>query len=184
MKVLKTRKEPKKAVMFALCPGLGFLYLENITYWLIFAFITVLPLAMVKNTGPSAIAVSVLLYGLSIYYTHVLATESLKNQETYKKDPYYILCLSVLVDGLGQFMLKQHKKAYIMMGLGFTTCLGVWIGLISKYGFMEMLMATKESKLFLITNIMIVWIIVSLPVKILSLIDAYYSTYHLYVAKK
>lgn len=184
MKVLKTRKDPKKAVLLALCPGLGFLYLENILYWLVFAGIIILPLATISTTGQSAILISLLLYGLSIYYTHVLATESLKNHEVYKKDPYYTLCLSVMLDGLGQFTLKQYKKAYFMMGFGLTTCLGVWFYLISKYGFMELLMATKESNLFVIANIMIVWLLSSLPIKVLSMIDAYYSTYHLYVAKK
>lgn len=184
MKMLKTRKDPKKAVLLALCPGLGFLYLENILYWIVFAVITVLPLATISTTGQSAILISLLLYGLSIYYTHTIANESLKNHDVYKKDPYYVLCLSVILDGLGQFTLKQHKKAYFMMSCGLTTCLAVWMYLISQYGFMEMFMATKESNLFMITNVMIVWLLASLPIKVLSLIDAYYSTYHLYVAKK
>lgn len=184
MNSLKRRKDPKKAVLLALCPGLGFLYLENIKYWLVFAFLCVMPLSMISKTGNSAILISALLYGLSIYYTHTLAVETLRYNDTYKKDPYYILCLSVLFDGLGQIALKQYKKAYIMMGTGLTSCILGWVYLISKYGFMDLILATNESNLYMITNIMIIWSIISIPVKALSLIDAYYSTYHLYVAKK
>ena len=184
MRALTNRKDPKKAVLLALCPGLGFLYLENIKYWIMFFGLIFFPLITIRNAGKMAIFVSLLLYGLSIYYTYTLANESLKNHDVYKKDPYYILCLSVVLDGLGQFFLKQHKKAYFMMAFGFTTCLSVWVYLIMKFGFIELFLATEESNLFMVTNIMIIWLIVSLPIKFLSLVDAYYSTYHLYVAEK
>lgn len=184
MKTTKKRKDVKKAVLLALCPGLGFLYLENIKYWLVFAFLCVMPLALVSTAGSTSFLICGLLYGLSIYYTYVLATETLRNNEIYKKDPYYVLCLSVLLDGLGQVHLKQNKKGYIMMLTGLTSCLVVWFVLIYKNGFMEMFLSEKGTNLYTMTNVMIVWLIASLPIKILSLIDAYYSTYHLYVAKK
>lgn len=184
MKATKKRKDVKKAVLLALCPGLGFLYLENMAYWLLFAFLCVMPLALIATAGKTAFLICGLLYGLSIYYTYVLATETLRNNEMYKKDPYYVLCLSVLVDGLGQIYLKQNKKGYIMMLTGLTNCLIVLSILIYKNGFIEMCLSAKGTSLYTITNMMIVWLIVSGPIKIISLIDAYYSTYHLYVAKK
>lgn len=184
MRAVKRRKDTKKALLLSLCPGLGFLYLEKIIYWILFAAICIMPLMLIKSMGSFALIVFGLLYGLSIYYTYVLANETLKNSEVYKKDPYYILCLSVLLDGLGQFFLKQHKKAYLMMCTGLTPCIITWIGFIIKYGFMDMILATKESSLYMITNIMVVWLIIAIPIKFLSLVDAYYSTYHLYIAKK
>lgn len=182
--MVKVRKDTKKAVMLALCPGLGLLYLENILYWLVFVFLVFMPLATMGNIGNTAIIVSLLLYGLSIYYTYTVAIETLKNQDVYKKDPYYILCLSVLLDGLGQAVLKQHKKAYFMMTFGLTSCLATWAALIVKFGFVELLLAPKGTTLFTLTNVMIVWLVCSIPLKFLSLVDAYYSTYHLYIAKK
>lgn len=184
MKATKKRKDVKKAVLLALCPGLGFLYLENIIYWLLFAFLCVMPLALIATAGKTAFLICGLLYGLSIYYTYVLATETLRNNEMYKKDPYYILCLSVLVDGLGQIKLKQNKKGYIMLFTGLTSCLVVLTVCICKNGFIDMFLSEKGTDMYTITNIMIVWLIASIPIKIISLIDAYYSTYHLYVAKK
>ena len=184
MKVLTAKKNPTTALLLALCPGLGFLYLENIKYWLVFMILPLFPLLFIGNMGSTSILVSVILYGLSIYYTYFLANESLKNQRTYKKDPYFILCLSVILDGLGQFKLKQYKIAYVMMTTGFTSCLLGWVVLIKSYGFMELILAEQGTMLFNITNGMIVWTLVALPIKALSLIDAYYSTYHLYVAKK
>lgn len=182
--MLNVRKDPKKAVLLSLCPGLGFLYLENIKYWLTFFFLTFMPLITIGNVGKSAILISLLLYGLSIYYTYTLANETLKNHDIYKKDPYFVLCLSVILDGLGQFTLKQYKKAYFMMLFGFTSCLIVWVFMIMKFGFVDLLLAAKGTTLFTLTNVMIVWLLISLPVKFLSLVDAYYSTYHLYVARK
>lgn len=182
--MLTVRKEPKKAVALAFCPGLGFLYLENIKLWLTFFCLTFLPLATIGNIGKSAILISLLLYGLSIFYTYTLANETLKNHDTYKKDPYYILCLSVLLDGLGQFFLKQYKKSYFMMGFGLTTCAVVWAYALMRFGIVDLLLAEKGTSMYAITNVMIVWLIFSLPIKFLSLVDAYYSTYHLYVAKK
>lgn len=182
--MISVRKDPRKATLLALCPGLGFLYLENIKYWLVFFFLTFMPLMTIGNIGKTAIVVCLLLYGLSVYYTYTVANETLKNHDVYKKDPYYVLCLSVILDGLGQFTLKQHKKAYLMMIFGFTTCLTVWIGIIMKFGFAELLLAPKGTALFTLSNVMIVWLLCSLPLKFLSLVDAYYSTYHLYVAKK
>lgn len=184
MKATKKRKDVKKAVMFALCPGLGFLYLENIKYWLLFAFLCVMPLSVISTAGNTSFLICGFLYGLSIYYTYVIATETLRNNEMYKKDPYFVLCLSVLLDGLGQVHLKQNKKGYIMMLTGLTSCLFTWFMLIYKNGFVEMLLAEKGTNLYTITNVMIVWLIASVPIKVLSLVDAYYSTYHLYVAKK
>lgn len=182
--MLNVRKDPKKAVLLSLCPGLGFLYLENIKYWLVFFFLTFMPLISIGNMGSSAIMVSLLLYALSIYYAYTLANETLKNQDVYKKDPYFIMCLSVILDGLGQFVLKQHRKSYLMMALGFTPCLIAWSIIIMKFGFVELLLAPKGTPEFMLANVMIVWLIFSIPLKFLSLIDAYYSTYHLYVAKK
>lgn len=182
--MLTVRKDPKKAVLLALCPGLGFLYLENIIYWLVFFFLTFMPLITIGNVGKAAIFVSLLLYVLSIYYTYTLANETLKNHDVYKKDPYFVLCLSVLIDGLGQFTLKQHRKSYFMMAFGFTSCLAAWIFVIMKFGFVDLMLAPKGTALFTLTNVMIVWLLFSLPLKFLSLVDAYYSTYHLYVAKK
>lgn len=182
--MLTARKDPKKAVILALCPGLGFLYLENIKLWIAFFILTFLPLATIGNIGNTAIIISALLYGLSVYYTYTLANETLKNHDTYKKDPYYVLCLSVVMDGWGQLSLKQYKKGYLMMGLGLTSCTIAWIYVLMKFGMVDLLLAEKGTSLYTITNLMIVWLIFSLPIKALSLIDAYYSTYHLYVAKK
>lgn len=184
MKTLEKRKDPRKAVLLALFPGLGFLYLENIMKFLTFIIIVALPLFTISTTGKISILLSFVLYGISIFYTYVTAIESLKNKEIYKKDPYYILCLSLLIDGLGQYNLKQRKKAYFMMIFGLTNCLFVWGFFASKNGLMGMILATNESNLYWITNILIVWLIASIPIKFLSLMDAFYSTYHLYVAKK
>ena len=184
MKVLKARKDPKKALLLSLCPGLGFLYLENVFYFIIFGLFTPLPLLFVSTSGGSAIIVSVLLYGLSIYYSYYLANESLKNSMMYKKDPYYMMCLSMALDGLGQLHLKQNKKGYIMLVTGLTSCIVTWIMLISKFGFLDMVLASNERPLYTLTNFMIVWTITALPIKFLSVVDAYYTTYHLYIAKK
>lgn len=184
MKSLSVRKDPKKALLLSLCPGLGFLYLENILYFILFAVFVPLPVLFVSNSGSMAMVVTLLLYGLSIYYAYYLANESLKNSVMHKKDPYYIMCLSVLLDGLGQLYLKQNKKAYIMMAGGLTSCVVTWVVLIAKFGFLDMVLATSESQLYFVTNFMIVWTIAALPVKFLSVVDAYYSTYHLYIAKK
>lgn len=184
MRVLKARKDPKKALLLSLCPGLGFLYLENIFYFIVFGLFTPVSLLFVSTSGSSAILVTVLLYGLSIYYTYYLANESLKNSVTYKKDPYYVMCLSMVMDGLGQWHLKQGKKAYIMMMTGLTSCIATWVLLISKFGFLDMVLATNESPLYIVTNFMITWTITAIPVKFLSVVDSYYTTYHLYIAKK
>lgn len=184
MKALTVRKDPKKALLLSLYPGLGFLYLENLFYFLVFTIITPLPLAFASTSGPSAIMVSVLLYGLSIYYSYYLATETLRNNAVYKKDPFYIMCLSVLLDGLGQIHLKENKKGYIMMATGATSCIVTWIMLIMKFGFLELVLATNESPLYILTNFMIVWLLSAIPIKLLSIMDAYYTTYHLYIAKK
>lgn len=180
----KVKKDIKKAFMLSLFPGLGFLYLENIKYFCLFFILTFLPLIGISNMGASAILGSLLMYALSIYYCVNLAKETQRNTEVYKKDPYYMMCMSVLVDGLGQIILGQKKKAFIMMALGFTNCLVVWSILIMNNGLIDLILAPRENSLFMVVNIMVTWTVVSIPVKLISLIDAYYSTYHLYVAKK
>ena len=183
----KVKKDPKKTILLSLFPGLGFLYLENMKYFLMFFVVTFLPLLSISNMGSKMIFVSLFIYGLSIYYAYTLANETLTNPSKYKKDPYYVLCLSVLCDGMGQISLGQKKKGVIMLSFGMTSCLIAWVFLISRYGFLDLLLISKESPesyLYTIVNLMISWTIMCVPVKILSMIDAYYSTYHLYVAKK
>lgn len=180
---MNVKKDPKKALLLSLFPGLGFLYLENVRNFIGFFVIILLPLSMYGTMGFRAIITSLAMYVLSIVYCNNQAIETLKNPVTLRKDPYYMMCLSLLLDGLGQLMLKHRGKAFIMMSTGFTACVLSWAFVLTMFPASDILNEYSGTT-FTIVNFMVVWTIASIPIKILSLIDAFYSTFHLYVAKR
>lgn len=180
--MVKIKKNPTIAAIMGLFPGLGFLYLGNVKKFLMF-FGTVALALGVGLTGNSLLFIAaggLTLVGALAAYTE--AGETVRAGTIVKVDPWFALSCSFLWDGAGQLLIRKTGLGIFMSLCGFTPCLIAWVVAILKFGVNDMA-TVLTGEVYNITNILLIWLIFSLPIKVLTLIDSYYSTYHLYVAK-
>lgn len=176
------KKNPNHAALLGIFPGLGFLYLGEVKKFFMFFFVCLVAAIMGFLGNPMMLLMAVVLDILGAVYAYTLAAETLKGGVTVKVDPWMVLCFSLLWDGAGQFFVRKKKLGIVMAILGLTPCLCAWIYFVPKLRVKEMA-TVLEGNIYTITNILVLWFIFALPIKILSLIDSFYSAYHLYVAK-
>lgn len=182
MKMVVVKKNPTKAAMLGIFPGLGFLYLGNVKKFGTFFFVTMLALIMGLVSNKALLFGALLMWGLGMATAYSEANERIYEGKNVRVDPSFALCLSFLWDGLGQFFVRKKTMGLVMFLTGFTPCLIGWVVCILKFGVNDMA-TVMDGAVFTATNFMILWTIYAIPVKIMSMIDSYYSCYHLYVAK-
>lgn len=179
----KLKKKPNIAAMLGVFPGLGFLYLGDTKKF--FMFFGVSLIALIVGLCGNTIMIFMAL-GLSILgavYAYTEAEEATKSGLTVKVDPHFALSCSFLWDGIGQFLVGKRVLGIFMAIFGLTPCLIAWGVMVPYLGIVEMA-TVLEGSTFTITNVLIMWLMFSIPIKALSMIDAYYSSYHMFVAKK
>lgn len=176
------KKNPTYAALLGIFPGLGFLYLGEVKKFLMFFFVCLIAVVMGALGNTMMFLMAFVLDVLGAVYAYTLAMETLKGGITVKVDPWMVLCYSLLWDGAGQFFVKKKKLGMVMSILGLTPCLCAWIYFVPRFGVKEMA-TVLDGSIYTITNILVLWFIFALPIKILSMIDGFYSAYHLYVAK-
>lgn len=177
------KKKPNVAATLGIFPGLGFLYLGNTKKFFMFFAVTLIALLVGLMGNTLMIFMAIALSVLGAVYSYMEAEESMRSGLTVKVDPHFALSCSFLWDGTGQFLVGKKVMGIFMAIFGFTPCLIAWIIMVPYLGVVEMA-TVLEGSTFTITNILIMWLMFSIPIKALSMIDAYYSSYHMFVAKK
>lgn len=177
------KKKPNIAAILGIFPGLGFLYLGNTKKFFMFFGVTLIALLVGMFGNTLMIFMGIALSILGAVYAYTEAEEAMKSGLTVKVDPHFALSCSFLWDGVGQFLVGKRILGIFMAIFGLTPCLIAWMVMVPYLGVVEMA-TVLEGSTFTITNILIMWLMFSIPIKALSMIDAYYSSYHMFVAKK
>lgn len=177
------KKKPNVAAALGVFPGLGFLYLGNVKKFFMFFGVSLIALLVGLLGNTLMIFMAIALSILGAIYAYTEAEEAMKSGLTVKVDPHFALSCSFLWDGTGQFLVGKKVLGLFMAFFGLTPCLIAWGVMVPYLGMVEMA-TILEGSTFTITNFLIMWLMFSIPIKALSMIDAYYSSYHMFVAKK
>lgn len=177
------KKKPNIAATLGIFPGLGFLYLGNAKKFFMFFGVSLIALLVGLLGNIIMIFMAIGLTALGAVYAYMEAEEATRTGLTVKVDPHFALSCSFLWDGIGQILVGKRTMGIFMAIFGLTPCLIAWAIMVPTLGAVEMATAV-DGNVFKITNMLILWLMFSIPIKALSMIDAYYSSYHMFVAKK